>query len=106
VPNSTEEHPSLATGRPVSATNDRSLVDASQRRELTQQMHRSTGSYELVLSPVLLALIGYGLDRLFGTVPIITVLFAVLGLVGAIIKIYFGYRAEMEAHEANGPWAQ
>jgi F0F1-type ATP synthase assembly protein I len=69
-------------------------------------MHRTTGGYELVLSPLLLALIGYGLDRLFGTVPVITIVFAVLGLAGAVIKLYFGYRNEMEAHEASGPWAK
>jgi F0F1-type ATP synthase assembly protein I len=90
----------------VRATNDRLPVDASQRRELSQQMHRTTGGYELVLSPLLLALIGYGLDRLVGTVPVITIVFAVLGLAGAVIKLYFGYRNEMEAHEASGPWAK
>jgi hypothetical protein len=30
----------------------------------------------------------------------------VLGLIGAVTKIYFSYRADMEHHEANGPWAQ
>jgi len=69
-------------------------------------MHRTTGGYELVLSPLLLALIGYGLDRWLGTVPVITIAFAVLGLTGAVIKLYYGYRGEMEAHEANGPWAK
>jgi F0F1-type ATP synthase assembly protein I len=69
-------------------------------------MHRTTGGYELVLSPLLLALIGYGLDRWFGTVPVITVIFAVVGLAGAVIKLYYGYRSEMEAHEANGPWSK
>jgi cytochrome c biogenesis protein CcdA len=34
------------------------------------------------------------------------VVFGVLGLVGAVTKIYFTYRSEMEHHEANGPWAQ
>jgi F0F1-type ATP synthase assembly protein I len=81
-------------------------VAASQRRELTQQMHKSTGSYELVLSPLILALIGYGLDRLFGTLPLFTVVFGVLGLVGACIKIYFGYVTEMDEHEKDAPWAK
>ena len=79
-------------------------MGVSQPREITKQMHRTTGGYELVFSPLLLALIGYGLDRLFGTVPILTITFAVLGLVGAVTKLYFGYRAEMEQHEATGPW--
>ena len=78
----------------------------SQRRELTEQVGRTTGGYELVFSPLLLALIGYGLDRLFGTLPILTIVFAVVGLLGAVTKIYYSYRAEMEQHEASGPWAK
>jgi F0F1-type ATP synthase assembly protein I len=81
-------------------------VSVSQRREITDQMNRSTGGYELVFSPLLLALIGFGLDKLFGTLPVFTISLAVLGLVGVVVKIYFQYRAEMEQHEATGPWAR
>ncbi|MEI7622664.1 MAG: AtpZ/AtpI family protein [Actinomycetes bacterium] len=69
-------------------------------------MNRSAGGFELVLSPLILALVGFGIDKLFGTVPLFTVLFAVLGLIGVVVKIYYNYRAEMEAHEAEGPWAR
>ena len=78
----------------------------SQRREITEQMNRSAGGYELVFSPLILALIGFGIDKLFGTVPVFTALFAVLGLIGVVVKIYFNYRAEMEEHDAAGPWAR
>jgi len=81
-------------------------VADSQGRELTQNMHKSTGSYELVLSPLILALIGFGIDHLFGTLPLFTIVFATLGLVGAVIKIYFGYVAEMDEHEKDAPWAK
>ena len=81
-------------------------MSASQRRELTQSMHKSTGSYELVLSPLILALIGLGLDHLFGTTPLLVVVFAVVGLVGACIKLYCGYNAEMDEHEKDAPWAK
>jgi len=81
-------------------------VKVSQRRELSEQVHRTTGGFELVFSPLLLALVGYGLDRLFGTVPVFTIIFAVIGLAGAVIKLYYTYRLEMEQHEANGPWAR
>ena len=76
------------------------------KRDLTQQMGRTTGGYELAFAPLLLALIGYGLDRLVGTVPLFTILFAVAGISGAVVKIYFQYRNEMEQHEASGPWAR
>lgn len=81
-------------------------MDASERRELTQQVHRSTGAYELVLSPLILGLIGFGLDRWFGFTPLLTVTFVVAGLLGASVKIYFTYKSEMEQHEAEGPWAK
>jgi F0F1-type ATP synthase assembly protein I len=81
-------------------------VKVSQRRELSEQMHRTTGGFELVFSPLLLALVGYGLDRLLGTLPLLTIVFAVVGLAGAVAKMYFTYRYEMEQHEANGPWAK
>jgi F0F1-type ATP synthase assembly protein I len=89
------------------SADDRALsVAVSQRREITEQMNRSAGGYELVFSPLILALIGFGIDKLFGTVPVFTVLFAVLGLIGVVVKIYFNYRAEMQEHDAAGPWAR
>ena len=78
----------------------------SQRREITEQMNRSAGGYELVLSPLILALIGFGIDKLFGTVPVFTVLFAVLGFVGVVVKLYINSRTEMEQHDAAGPWVR
>jgi len=69
-------------------------------------MHKSTGSYELVFSPLILALIGYGLDRWVGTLPLFTIIFAVVGLVGACIKLYFGYVNEMDEHTKDAPWAK
>jgi F0F1-type ATP synthase assembly protein I len=78
----------------------------SEKRELTRQMGRTTGGYELVFSPMLLALLGYGIDRLFGTVPVFTIALGVLGLLGAVVKIYFTYRSDMEQHEASGPWVR
>lgn len=81
-------------------------MDVSQRRELSEQMHRTTGGFELVFSPLLLALVGYGLDRLLGTLPVFTIVFAVVGLAGAVVKLYFTYRYEMQQHESSGPWVK
>ena len=39
------------------------VVNVSQRRELTKEMHRTTGGYELAFSPLLLALVGFGIDK-------------------------------------------
>lgn len=79
---------------------------SSEKREFSESMNRSTGAYELVFSPLLLALIGFGLDKLFGTLPILTITFAVLGLAGVVIKIVYQYRAEMDELERQAPWAR
>ena len=71
-------------------------MDLSQRSDLTQSLHRSTGSYELVLGAVLLALIGLVLDRAVGTTPLFTVVFAIAGFLGAALSIYYRYRAAMD----------
>ena len=59
---------------------------------------------ELVLTPVLFAGIGYVLDRVFGTVPILTIAFAVFAVAGMFVRAYFRYEAEMQRHEADAPW--
>jgi F0F1-type ATP synthase assembly protein I len=69
-------------------------------------MNRSTGGYELVLSPALLALVGFGLDWWLGTTPILTIMAAVLGLVGAVANIYYRYAHEMDRHDAQGVWSR
>ena len=79
-------------------------MERSQRRELTQQMQRSTGSYELVLAPLLLAFLALMVDRWLGTTPILTIMAAVLGLTGAVIKIYYSYVHEMNQHDADATW--
>lgn len=80
-------------------------MDESQRRELTESMQRATGSFELVVSPVLLALLGLWLDRTFGTTPVFTITFSVIAIVGAATRIYYGYGREMASHEEGKPWA-
>ncbi len=70
-------------------------MDVSQRSDLTQSLHRSTGSYELVLGAVIFALFGLLVDRTIGTTPWLTVVFAVFGFFGAAVSIYFRYQHAM-----------
>ncbi len=81
-------------------------VDLEQKRELTNGVfHQSHGSFELALAPVILALLGFALDHLFGITPVCTVTFAVAGTIGAFAKLYYGYRAAMDAQHARRPGA-
>lgn len=70
-------------------------MDTSQRSELTQAVERSSGSYELVLSAVLVSLIGFGIDRWLGLLPLFTIVFAFVGFVGAGASLYYRYTEEM-----------
>ena len=67
-------------------------------------MYRSTGSYELVLSPVILAVAAWFVDGWLGMRPILTIVAAVLGLTGAVVKLVYTYAADMDAHDAEGVW--
>lgn len=72
--------------------------------ELTRSLRRTTGSFELALAPVLMALIGIWLDRTLGTLPLFTVGLAVMGIAGAAVSIYYSYDRQMRRLQEDGPW--
>lgn len=79
-------------------------MDSTNQRELNRRLNEGHGSFELVLSPLILALLGYLLDsRVLDTTPVFTVIAAVLGVVGATIKLYYGYRMKMAELAAARP---
>ena len=83
--------PAQATGRPATSA------------QLTSSLQRSSGSFELTLAPVLMALLGLWLDRTVGTVPVFTVCLAVLGMAGAAASLYYRYdRSMRRLHRAPG----
>lgn len=73
-------------------------MDSSQRSDLTQSVHHSSGSFELVLGAVLFALAGLVVDRWLGTTPWLTVILAIAGFAGATISIAARYRTTMLGH--------
>lgn len=71
-------------------------TDTNTMPPLTERANRSAGSFELVVSPLLLALLGHWLDRsVFHTAPWLTVTLTVAGLVGAVTKVVLEYRTKM-----------
>lgn len=86
------------------AETDQSTEPSSTRREMTRSLHRSHGSFELALAPAILALLGLWLDRTIGTVPLFTLLLAMVGIAGAFAKIYYQYRNSMSELEQAAPW--
>lgn len=64
-------------------------------------VRRSSGSYELVASAVLLGLLGFGLDIWIGYLPIFTVSLGLLGFFGAAISIFYRYKEAMKEQNAQ-----
>ncbi len=61
---------------------------------------------EIVVTPLLFALLGWWLDGRFGTGPVLAIAFGLFGIVGQAIRIYYQYRARMEREEEGKPWTQ
>lgn len=64
-------------------------------RELTGALHDSTGSYELVIAAIAAAGFGFLIDRAFGIVPVFTLVFAVIGFIGAGYSLWLQYTQKM-----------
>lgn len=58
----------------------------------------------LVITPLLFALFGWWLDRMFGTGPVLAIVFGLLGLLGQCAHMYYAYQARMEKEEEGKPW--
>ncbi|MEO1063399.1 MAG: AtpZ/AtpI family protein [Actinomycetota bacterium] len=58
-----------------------------------------TRALELVLTPVVFALIGLGIDALAGTTPLFTIGLAVFAIVGESAVMWYRYDATMREHE-------
>lgn len=78
---------------------------SSTHAETTRSLNRSHGSFELAFAPVIMALLGLWLDRTIGTVPVFTLVLALVGVLGSSIKVYYGYRHSMAQLDAAAPWA-
>jgi F0F1-type ATP synthase assembly protein I len=85
-------------------TSDTSPQQRSASEEATRSLNRSHGSFELALAPVIMALLGLWLDRTIGTVPVFTLVFALVGVLGSSIKVYYGYKTSMAQLDAAAPW--
>ena len=79
-------------------------ISPEAKEDATRSLHRSSASFELVLAPVITALLGLWLDRTIGTVPLFTVTLAVFGFAGAAISVYYQYNHRMAQLRAESPW--
>ena len=79
----------------------------AHEKALRDGMWRGHGGFEIALSPVILAGIGWWLDGVFSTSPAFIIAGAVLGFIGACANQYYRYKAAMavetEARLAGRP---
>ena len=84
-----------------------SPTDVVARQETYQAFGDTLAvAVELAVTPVVFGLIGYGLDRWLGVVPLLTVVLVVFAIAGLSVRMWFDYDARMKVHEAEGPWAR
>ncbi|MDQ2679333.1 MAG: AtpZ/AtpI family protein [Actinomycetota bacterium] len=76
----------------------------STTQDATRSLNRSHGSFELAFAPVILALLGLWLDKTIGTVPVFTLVLALVGVLGAFTKVYYSYKHSMAALDQQGAW--
>lgn len=60
---------------------------------------------EFALAPAILAAMGYGLDRLLGIVPVLTIVFFLVAVSGMFARTWCAYEARMREEDAAAPWA-
>ncbi|MGH9165503.1 MAG: AtpZ/AtpI family protein [Acidimicrobiales bacterium] len=83
------------------------VVDVVDKRDLYNGFGTTLArAFELVVTPLLFALLGHLLDGWLGTSPLFTVGLAVLGLAGTVVRMYYGYVADMERHTSQAAWTR
>jgi F0F1-type ATP synthase assembly protein I len=83
-------------------------VDQTEtRRDLYQGFGDTfTRSVELVVSPMLFAALGLLFDRLFGTSPVLAIVFGVIGFVGGCLRAYYAYVERVKTQDVGKPWSK
>lgn len=71
--------------------------DQSIGRDFYSAIHDSSGSYELVISALAAAGLGWLIDSVAGTSPIFVLVFGLAGFIGASYSMYIRYTIKMQA---------
>lgn len=82
------------------------MFDPSDKRAMNKGFGDGMSrAFEVVATPAAFGGFGYLVDRMAGTVPVFTAALALFGVVGVFVRLWYGYDAEMRAHEASARWA-
>ena len=82
-------------------------MDLRDRRDLYNGFGDGLArAFELAVTPAIFGLLGYGLDRWIGILPLLTITFTLLALVGKSYVMWLEYDAAMKRHDAEKPWGR
>lgn len=87
----------------ASAANASASPNGALYRTMSDGFSRSI---ELAVTPVIFGAMGFGIDHWLGTLPVFTILLALMALVGLLLRTWYGYVYRMEQLESAQPWAQ
>ncbi len=73
----------------------------TDREPLAETLNSSSGSFEVVLSAVLLGLLGWFIDRALGTTPVFVIILSLMGFAGGVISVVYRYRESMAKASAE-----
>lgn len=83
----------------MSSLNDKPVMAQAFSDDMTRGI-------ELVATPLVVGLLGWFLDHAAGTAPLFTIVFVLFAVVATLVKMWYGYDAEMRSHEAAGRWTR
>lgn len=92
--------PAAAADAPTGAFH-RSRYAQSMNRGYSSAMSRGL---ELTITLLLMVGVGWGVDKIFGTYPLFTIVFSVVGFAGTGVKLWLGYDLEMRKEEEGAIW--
>jgi F0F1-type ATP synthase assembly protein I len=79
-------------------------VDLREQRHLYNGFGNALSrGFELVVTPLVFAVLGWLLDRVLGTSPILAIAFGAFGFAGVCVRSYLQYTAAMAGHAAALP---
>lgn len=82
-------------------------MDVRDKRDLYNGFGTTLSrAFELVVTPLVFALLGRLLDAWLGTSPVFTVALAALALAGMSVRMYYAYEVAMKEHEQRSKWAR
>lgn len=61
---------------------------------------------EIVVTPLVFALLGWLIDRALGTTPLFAVVLGLFAVVGLAVRLYYQYRDDMAREEEGKPWTR